>query len=65
MAQIEFTYQALSDIDDIAMYISHDSLHYAELQVEKIFKRIEILEQFPLIGRIVPEFNIKSIHELI
>ena len=31
MAQIEFTYQALSDIDDIAMYISHDSLHYAEL----------------------------------
>jgi len=65
MAKVEFTNQALSDIDDIALYISVDSFHYASLQVEKFFKRVEILEQFPTLGREVPEFGIKSVRELI
>ena len=65
MAQIIFTEQALSDIDDIATYIGYDSVFYAKLQVSKFFKKTEILEQFPLTGRIVPELNYKSVRELI
>lgn len=65
MAQVAFTEQALSDIEDIANYISHDSVHYAQLQVQKFFKRVEILEKFPLTGRKVPELNMKLVRELI
>jgi len=39
MVKVVFTNQAIFDIDDIATYISYDSLHYASLQVEKFFKR--------------------------
>ena len=65
MAEVAFTEQALADIDDIAKYISNDSVHYASLQVAKFFAKTEILTNFPLTGRIVPELNIKSIRELI
>ena len=65
MAQVAFTEQALSDIDDIARYISHDSVHYASLQVQKFLTKIEILQELPLTGRVVPETNLKSIRELI
>ncbi len=65
MAQVVFTEQAISDIDDIATYIGYDSLHYAQLQVEKFFKRTEALAQFTQQGRVVPEFNMKSVRELI
>jgi len=62
---ISFTDQSLSDIEEIAIYISYDSKNYAALQVTKFFSRVEILQQFPYSGRIVPEVNIKSIKELI
>jgi toxin ParE1/3/4 len=64
MAEIAFTQQAISDIDEIATFISHDSSHYAKLQVVKFLARCEMLENFPAIGRIVPELNIKSIREI-
>ena len=65
MVKVEYTQQAISDIDDIANYISNDSSYYASLQVEKLFNKTEILEYHPHIGRVVPELNIKSIRELI
>jgi toxin ParE1/3/4 len=65
MVKVVFTLQAIADIDEIATYISHDSIHYAALQVKKFFKKTEILEEHPLAGRIVPETGIKSIRELI
>jgi len=65
MAEVAFTEQALADIDDIATYISYDSSRYAELQVEKFLGRIQMLEELPQIGRIVPELNQKSVRELI
>ncbi len=65
MAEVVFTEQALSDINDIAEYIANDSIHYANLQVEKFFNKTEILTDFPLIGRIVPELNLKNVRELI
>lgn len=65
MVKVIFTEQALSDIDDIATYISYDSVYYASLQVEKFFNKVQLLVQFPLTGRVVPETNVKSIRELI
>lgn len=37
----------------------------AETFVETIIDRVFLLEQFPKMGRIVPELNIESIRELI
>jgi len=65
MAEVVFTEQSLSDINDIAEYIANDSVHYASLQVEKFFNKTDILTDFPLIGRIVPELNLKNVRELI
>lgn len=65
MALIKFTEQALKDLDDIAEYISLDSHYYASLQIQKLLFRIERLERFPNIGRVVPELNLKSVREII
>jgi toxin ParE1/3/4 len=64
MVKIEFTEQAISDIKEIATYIGFDSIHFASLQVTKIFTKTEILENYPFIGRVVPELNIKSVREI-
>ena len=65
MAEVKFTLQSISDLEDIAGYISKDSFFYASMQVQKLFKRAESLEKQPRRGRIVPELKIKSIRELI
>jgi len=33
MAEVKFTLQSLDDLDDIATYISRDSVYYAGMQV--------------------------------
>jgi len=65
MAQVKFTDQALNDLQDIAYFIGSDSSHYASLQIQKILKRTEVLENSPNNGRVVPELNIKSIREVL
>ncbi len=65
MAEINFTDQALADIENIAIFISKNSEKYAKIQVQRFFKRVEVLEEKPLSGRIVPEINNKNIRELI
>ncbi len=64
MAKIEFTEQAIADIGEIAAYISLDSVQYASLQVSKILSRSESLGSHPLIGRVVPELNVKAVREV-
>ena len=65
MAEVRFTEQSITDLEDIAGYISKDSQFYAQMQVQKLISRINILERFPEIGRIVPELKTKSIRELV
>ena len=65
MAEIKYTFQSIKDLDDIAEHISKDSFYYSSLQVHKLMKRAELLEQFPLSGRIVPELKKKNVRELI
>ena len=65
MVEIIYTEQSISDMNDIAAYIAIDSKHYAALQIEKFFNRIDLLVTFPLMGRVVPEQSAKSVRELI
>jgi plasmid stabilization system protein ParE len=66
LKSIEFAESALSDLEDILFW-------YTDLQipdtgkrlVQEIFARLEQLLDFPESGRIVPEFSVKTIRELI
>jgi plasmid stabilization system protein ParE len=65
MVQINWTKRAFQDTDIIRKYISVDSELYANITIIKFKTRVEILKQFPFIGRVVPEFNLEYIRELI
>ena len=65
MAEVIWTESALSDLDDIGEYISKDSIRYAELTVAKLFESPDILESYPLAGKMVPELQNESIRQLV
>jgi toxin ParE1/3/4 len=65
MVEVNWTLQALQDIESISEYISRDSVKYAKIQASRFFEVVEILEEFPKTGRIVPELNKTNIRELI
>lgn len=65
MVKVNWTAQAINDINSVAEYIAQDSRHFAEIQVERFFSHVLILERKPLAGRIVPEFQDKKIREVI
>ncbi|MGB3083730.1 MAG: type II toxin-antitoxin system RelE/ParE family toxin, partial [Saprospiraceae bacterium] len=45
--------------------IAQDSTSYASRFIDKLLARVKQLETFPKSGRVVPEFGIDSIRELI
>ena len=65
MVKINWTVQAITDIENIADFIAKDSERYARIQVNRFFETVEILETNPKIGRLVPEFNHETIRELV
>jgi len=65
MALILWTDQAIADLENIADYISKDSSRYASIVIDNIIKSASLLEEQPMLGRIVPEFEIDSIREII
>lgn len=65
MVEIKWTARAKKDLKQIHLFIANDSLLYADRFVAILFERVEILENFPNSGRVVPETNDKSIRELI
>ena len=65
MVRVNWTDQALDDIENIAQFIAKDSLKYANIQVQRFFDKAEILTTHPHAGRIVPEINQNFLRELI
>jgi len=65
MVKVNWTFQALEDIQDIADFHAPTSPQYASFIVAEILSVEEKLSRFPKIGRIVPEANIDSIREVI
>jgi toxin ParE1/3/4 len=65
MVKIVWTNQAIQDLNDIGNYIATDSERYAKEIVQTLFESVNILDSHPKIGRIVPEFKISNLRELI
>jgi toxin ParE1/3/4 len=65
VVEVKVTHKTLEDIEAIAEYISRDSIKFAKVVTQNIFKSILLLEDFPELGRIVPELNSKNIREII
>jgi len=65
MVKVIWTEFAIEDLRSIHSYISQDSKVYADRFIDKIVTRVEQLEIHPQSGRVVPEFNIGTLRELI
>lgn len=64
MNEIIWSSQALSNLQAIKEYISHDSENYAQSFVERIFSEVERVSLFPSSGRKVPEANLDFVREI-
>ena len=65
MVKIIWTNFALDDLKQIHDFISKDSKVYADRVIDQIIERTDQLEELPLSGRLVPEFQSKFLRELI
>ena len=65
MVRLIWSKTALNDLKRIAEYIEKDSLQYAKIFISKLYSSAERLQYFPESGRIVPEFHINEIREII
>lgn len=65
MAKVNWTFQALEDLSDIAELLAQNSSSYASHLVKLILEKTDLLQSFPELGRVVPELKIKSIRELV
>ncbi|MGV9205797.1 MAG: type II toxin-antitoxin system RelE/ParE family toxin [Promethearchaeia archaeon] len=65
MVNIIWMPQALKDLDTVSEYIEKDSEYYAKITVQKIFSAVKQLENFPQMGRIVPEKQDPSLREIL
>ena len=50
MAEIRWTKEAISQLQDIHSHISNDSQNIANKVVDEIFEKFQILENFPKVG---------------
>ena len=64
-ARVSWTKEATDDLRSIREFIGRDSPRYAALTVERIVRAVDILEDHPEAGRIVPEFGKQQLRELI
>jgi toxin ParE1/3/4 len=65
MAKIRWTEPALNRLNEIASYIAKDNPDAASHLVSRIFKSVDLLEQFPELGRRVPEMRNSGHREVI
>lgn len=65
MVKIVWTKASIIDLKEIFEYIAEDSVHYADLTVNKIYQGAQIVAVNPYSGRIVPIFNEPLIRELV
>lgn len=65
MVQINWTFQSVSDLKEIAAYIALDSEYYSKLQVLRLKSKVEILKSQISIGSLAQEFKNKDIRQLI
>jgi len=57
--------QAIDDVEAIRAHVARDSIHYADLVVERIVAVVSRLEHHPHSGRVVPEVGDEGLREII
>ncbi|WP_028323222.1 type II toxin-antitoxin system mRNA interferase toxin, RelE/StbE family [Desulfatirhabdium butyrativorans] len=62
---VRWTSPAKNDLKKIYDYIASDTKYYAKKVVQDIVETTQKLNDFPEIGRMIPEFNDNKIRELI
>jgi addiction module RelE/StbE family toxin len=65
MVNLVWTKRSLNDLEDIGDYISKDSIRYAQLTLKRLIDTASFIEKNPVLGRVVPESDDKSIREII
>jgi addiction module RelE/StbE family toxin len=65
MVKVVWTDNAIKDLDDIGNYIAKNSVRYAGITVEKLFGAVDILEDYPRAGKMIPQFQNERIREII
>lgn len=63
--KVVWTEEAQAHLDGIHRYIATDAPFYARRVVDKLTRRSEQLIAHPHSGRIVPEYEVKMLRELI
>ena len=61
--EVEWSPEAIEDLESIAAYIARDSEFYARAVVSEILAVARNIGEFPLIGRMVPEIGNEKIRE--
>ena len=61
--EIEWSPEAIEDLESIAEYIARNSNFYACAVVSKIIETSRDIREFPLLGKIVPETCDERIRE--
>jgi len=62
---VKWTIPAKLDLKSLHDYIARDSKYYAKKVSQEIIEKAGILNNFPEIGRIVPEIDDNNIRELL
>ena len=65
MAEVIWSDSAIQDLNDIGEYIAKDIEKCAEITVNQLFSSTDILEDHPQAGKVVSEFEIDTIREII
>ncbi len=65
MGKVIWSPTALEDVDSIAEFIARDSVDRASLFVLRLIEATDRLQEYPLSGRIIPEFDDTNRREVI
>lgn len=65
MACLNWTFQSISDLQNIYNYIASDSKKYAKIHIQRIREKARLIKDNIRIGRIVPEVENEEIREII
>lgn len=63
--KVHWTDTALEHLQAIHAYIAKDSPQYALRVVDRLTRRSQQIGEFPLSGRVVPEFELAQIREVV
>ena len=62
--KIKWSEEALKDLNSIRVYIQYESYYYAEKCINRILDETRRLENFPRLGRVVPEYESDFMREI-